>query len=119
MNVEIKYIQDAGIPDKERLVLKVLKDDDIGYYAIFNTVFIGENVSTDVKNTFWFPDKQVRAGDVVVLYTKKGDKKERVNLSGSTSHFFFWGLDKTIWAGKDDAVVLLEVKTWGAKKAVN
>lgn len=54
--------------------------------------------------------------DLVVLYTKKGDKSERLNKDGSTSHFFHWGLEKTIWNGKDDAVVLIEVKNWIAKK---
>ena len=39
MNVEIKYISDSAVADKERLVLQVLRDDDIGNYAVFKTTF--------------------------------------------------------------------------------
>ena len=116
MNVNIKYIKDAGIPEKERLILNVLKDSDIGYYLVFNTVFIDEKVSTNVKKTFWFPDKKVNAGDVIVLYTKKGEKSEKTNKDNTISHFFYWGLETTIWEGKDDAIALLEIKNWDAKK---
>jgi hypothetical protein len=119
MNVNIKYIKDAGVPDKERLVLKVITDDDIGYYTIFNTVFIEEKVSTEVKNTFWFPDKKVQKGDFIILYTKSGEQSEARNKAGTISHYFYWGLEKPIWGRKDDAVVLLEVKNWDVKKAVS
>jgi len=120
MTVIIRNIIDAGVQDKERLVLKVEKEDDIGYYVVFNNAFTAENtVSTKVKNAFWFPDKKVNTGDIVVLYTKSGAKNEKQNVDGTASHFFYWGLEKTIWDGKDNAVVLLEAKNWAAKKAVN
>lgn len=77
MNVNIKYIKDAGIPDKERLILSIFKEDDIGYYIIFNTVFIGEKVSTDIKHTFWFSDKKVHAGRFsCAIYKERRQKRE-------------------------------------------
>lgn len=118
MNVKIRTIRDNGIANKERLVLQVLRDDDIGYYIVFDTTFTGEGaVSNKVRHSYWFPDKKVRARDLVVLYTKIGIQSEKQNRDGTTSHFFYWGLDKTIWNKKGDCAVLLEVKDWRAKGA--
>lgn len=118
MTIIIRYIRDAGVLNKERLVLKVEKEDDVGYYMVFDTAFVDENkVSTNVKHTFWFPDKKVHTGDMVVLYTKSGVIVEKKNDDNTASHFFYWGLEKTIWGEKDDTAVLLEVKSWQAKRA--
>ncbi|HUU56532.1 MAG TPA: hypothetical protein VMW93_04250 [bacterium] len=118
MNIEIKAIRDSGTKDKERIVLRVLKDEDIGFYVIFDTTFTEEgNISNKVRHSFWFPDKKVRAGDLVVLYTKRGQAKEREKPRGITTHFFYWGLDKTIWNEEGDCGVLLKVSNWDVKGA--
>ena len=85
MNLKILGIMDAGIANKERLVLKVLRNDDIGYYVVFDTTFLEDgNVSNKVRHSYWFPDKEVQAGDLVVLYTKQGIMSERKQKDGST-----------------------------------
>jgi hypothetical protein len=116
MNVEIKAVRGISDIDNERIVLKVLKDDDIGYYIIFDTTFLEDGyVSNKVQHSYWFPDKQVRAGDLVVLYTRNGRTKEKQNKSGNTTHFFFQRLEKTIWNKGGDCAVLVKIKDWEAK----
>ena len=118
MNIEIKGIRDGGVTNKERLVLKVIADDDIGYYVVFDTTFTEDGkISNKVRHSYWFPDKKVRAGDLVILYTKVGTQSETQNNDGSTSHFFYMGLDKTIWNKQGDCAVLLEARNWSAKGA--
>ena len=115
MNVEIRYIADAGVASKERLVLRVLRADDIGSYVVFDTTFTSQgDVSNKVRHSFWFPDKNVRKGDLVVLYTKSGLASENKNQDGSTTHFFHWCLDKTVWNTDGDCAVLVHVDNWKA-----
>lgn len=118
MNLKIVGIKDAGIASKERLVLKVLRDDDIGYYVVFDTTFLGDGkVSNKVKHSYWFPDKEVQAGDLVILYTKQGFMNEKKHKNGFISHFFYWGLEMTVWNKEGDCVVLLQVDDWVTKGA--
>ncbi len=118
MNIEILGIRDPGVTNRERLVLKVLSDVDIGYYVVFDTTFTESGgVSNKVRHSYWFPDKKVQAGDLVILYTKTGAQREIYNSDSSTSHFFYMGLDKTIWNKQKDCVVLLEARNWNAKGA--
>ncbi len=118
MSVKIKAIRDSGIVGKERLVLQVLGDNDIGYYIVFDTTFFEDGrVSNKVRHSYWFPDKKVHAGDLVILYTKPGTQSESQNKDGSTSHFFYWGLAKTIWNKEGDCAVLLEARNWSVKGA--
>lgn len=119
MNVIIKRIRDAGIEKKERIVLEVIKETDIGSYIVFNTTSLTEDsVSNEVRHTYWFPDKTVKTGDFVVLYTKSGKQKEILNKVGTTSHFFYWGLEKTILNNKEDYVILLEIRDYVSKSAL-
>lgn len=38
MNISIVKITDAGVGDKERLHLKALNSENIGYYVVFDTI---------------------------------------------------------------------------------
>jgi len=117
MNLKIRDILDAGALDNERLVINVLQDDDVGYFLVLDTTSVSEGtVSAKPKHTYWFPDKQVKIGDLVVLYTKKGTQSATQNKDGSTSHFFYWGFDNALWTKPDDAVLLLESRAWAVKR---
>lgn len=113
MNIKIRSITNPGDGQRERLVLKVLADDDIGRYAVFQATSDGESIyAFDVENAFWFPDKPVAAGDLVVLYTKRGAPREKAQKNGRTNHFFYWGIGGTIWHHGSYAPVLVEIKNW-------
>jgi len=119
MKMKITGIEDTGNLEKERIVLKVLDDVDVGRYAIFKSKKIGDKkVSNKVSLTFWFQDQPVKKDDLVVVYTKAGTYKSTVNPSGNTSHFFYWDLSSAIW-NNEDAVVLLNVGEWSVEFVKN
>jgi hypothetical protein len=112
MSIVISSIADQGLALKERLVLRVLTDTDVGRYAVLRTASLEGMATTLVKNTFWFPDKAVSAGDYVVLYSKAGTPKEKPLKKGGTSHFFYWGHSEALWSSPSEAAVLLQIETW-------
>jgi hypothetical protein len=112
MNVTIKAIRNAGELYKERLVIEVLKRVDVGSYAVFSTTSQDNGISSEINQSFWFPDKKVKAGDLVVLYTKEGINKTKTYPNDLTAHFFYWGLEEPIWNDPDDTAVLIEIADW-------
>lgn len=112
MKLEMKSIQDQGIIGKERIVMKALSRLDVGQFAVLQAGYSGEGVNTSTNDCYWFPDKIVEEGDWVVLYTKSGNEKEKVQKSGVTAHFFYWGKDLPKWKTKSWAPVVLQVDSW-------
>ncbi|HMH45457.1 MAG TPA: hypothetical protein VK557_18360 [Pyrinomonadaceae bacterium] len=116
MNVELKAVRNAGDLDHERVVLRVRLPDDIGLYVIGDSESIDpESISGRLHRMFWFPDGRVSAGDLVILYSKKGKDKAKKNKSGSTSHFYYWGFTHPIWNEPDSAAVLIKIKDFTFK----
>lgn len=115
MNIEIDSIKDSGIIDKERVVFKANQACELGKYIVALSTSVNENsFSSHLRNTFWFPDKELKVGDLVVLYSKKGDKSSIVNEDGSNTHFYYWGLDNPLSATSKACIVLLET-SWITK----
>lgn len=111
MNINITKILDPGIVDKERLVMKVVSSDDIGRYIVFDTVETGPSTfSSRPKNVYWFPDGEVSAGDLVVLYSKKGNSTKQKNPDGTTTYFFYWGKQTSLWNNSEDGAALLRIE---------
>ena len=120
MNVNIKDIKYRGDLHEERLILEVSMDDDIGRYVVFDTAAAEDGgVSNRVKRAYWFPDKAVSAGDLVVLYTRAGQPKIKRNSGDFTTHFFYWGLDQPVWDRPGKLAVLLKTQDWQAKNPVD
>lgn len=120
MKLQIKRAVDIGNPEKERIVLNVLEDCDCGNFMIFDTTFVDESqVSNRVRHSFWLPDKEVHMGDLVVIYTKKRSDSEKENSDGTKTHFFYMGLDKTIWNEHGDCATLVEISDWSFKQIRN
>jgi len=112
MRIQIKGIRDADDVTRERLVLQVTEPTDIGRYLVGRSEAVGENqVSNDLRQIFWFPDKPVRPGDLVILYSKVGTANEKNNARGSTSHFFYWGKIAAVW-DEVSAAVLIRAADW-------
>lgn len=104
---------DVGVADKERLVLNIKEDLMIGDYAMFATRKPSKSVLAGrQKAAFWFPDVELKAGDVVVVYTKAGPRKQKDLGEGKTAQFFYWGLPEPIWADAERCLVLLKVESW-------
>jgi hypothetical protein len=115
MKIEIQSIADKGAIEKERLVLKVRADTDIGDHLVIQTGFNDGEVTIGTYQTYWFPYKSVSVGDLVVLYTKSGKENTKELKSGRAAHFFYWGLDSSIWGRKDRAPVVLHAPEWVSK----
>jgi len=118
MNLTFSSFADAGDLSKERLILKAKSDLAIGNYAVFVSGVTADGTATAGKKTaFWFPDGDVKANDLVVLYTKTGIASKKVLKSGATAHFFM-GLQNPQWEalGRRGAVILRAVE-WTFKPA--
>ena len=116
MRVEIVAVRDAGILDRERVVLKVLAKTDIGQYLLAKTRPAEgmAAVSSELRQVFWIPDAPVETGDFVTVYTKSGTNGKVENKAGSKTHLFHRGLSTSIW-GKEDIPILLEISDWSSK----
>ena len=115
MKIDIQSIADKGNYDKERLILKVRTDTDIGNYIVIQSGFNDGEVTIVTFQTYWFPYKAVSAGDLVVLYTKSGKENEKELQEGKRAHFFYWGLSSEIWKRNDRAPVILHAPEWVSK----
>ncbi|MGO9121037.1 MAG: hypothetical protein ACLQPD_25925 [Desulfomonilaceae bacterium] len=113
MKLRIQKIADRGNLEKERIVLRAVADTDVGVFAIFQVNTDRGNITSDVKDAFWFPDQRVSAGDMVVMYTKQGRDKPKFDESGRKIHFFYWGKDQPRW-NKNFVPVLLSIADWEA-----
>jgi hypothetical protein len=113
MNLEIVNIENAGELARERLVLKASADLDVGVYVVFRGRNIGEEKiqSGRQDEAYWFPDKQIKSGDLVILYTKVGTTSEKVLDTGRTARFYYWQLDHAIWT-KGHSPVVIDTKTY-------
>lgn len=117
MKIDILGIPDRGIANKERLYLKVNMNTNLLYYLVCDSILVAlERVSNLPRYSFWFPKKEVNAGDSVILYTKSGTDLSKSNPDGTSTHFFYWGLEKTIWNTPDDCAILFEINSWQTSK---
>ncbi len=112
MKLQIKRIADAKIINDERFVLKASGNTDVGNYLVLCSGLLDGEISNKLQNSYWFPDTRIERGDNVVLYTKAGRDRKKSLPDGSTSHFFYWGLDKPIWNLEKNAPVLIHVESW-------
>lgn len=117
MNVEIKRVIGDDHIDTERLILQVTGGDNLSNYAVVDgqSTMFGRVPKKD-RHVFWFPSREVNAGDTVILYTKRGkpgflDKDE-------SRHVFYWNLDEGIWTSKNDSALLIRMMDWTVKKVV-
>jgi hypothetical protein len=115
MKLEIRSVADKGNHQKERLVLKVISNTDIGDYLLIQAGYNEEGVTIGTYHTYWFPYKSVSASDLVILYTKSGKDSEKEIKQGKKAHFFYWGINDSIWNRRDRAPVLLHAPEWVSK----
>jgi hypothetical protein len=118
MKLNIRSFADTGDFEKERMSLKVLANTNIGAYAVlFEPSNIDGDPTSGRKTAYWFPDLDVEAGDMIILYTKDGERRTKELATGHTAHFFYWGLKNPIWNTRKGGCVLLSVDEWQWKQA--
>lgn len=114
MKIKFLYIKDNGVLDKERVVLLVEEDCDLGHYLIATSHFKPDagTFSSKIKNVFWFPDREVKKGDKIIVYTKKGIHNKQENEDQTTSHFFYWGIEAPLNSKNDETCVVVFNASW-------
>lgn len=114
MNITLRSVISRGDYQKERVTFRCNADTDVGQYLFLQTDSNDGLPTTGVKRTFWFPDKTVRKGDLIVLYTRSGTQSEKVLTTGSKAHFFYWGVPVPAWREDGISAVILHAPEWDA-----
>ena len=110
--MKIVKIIDTNNLEKERVLFQVDSNEDLDFYMLFNSEKTSEGkVKRRPKNVFWFPARQLKVGDSVVLYTKSGNTSQVTNSDGTTTYFFYWNLPATIW-NEETTPVLFTLESW-------
>ena len=114
MDLEILYIKDNGNLDKERVVMRVNEDCDLGHYLLALSHINPETstFSSKISHVFWLPDREVKKGDKVIVYTKKGIHNKQENEDQTTSHFFYWGMEAPLNSKNDETCVVVFNASW-------
>ena len=113
MELVITGIGDKGDLRNERIGLKVLKDCELKYYQLFKSYKLDSGgFYNRSKDVYWFYPKKVKAGDKVVVYTKRGEDNSEVKEDGTTVHFIYWGLSEAIFTDDKKIVVLSQINDW-------
>lgn len=113
MSLSVRSVHNHGNASDELVIIDVIKACNLQYWMICDTTFQSStHISDKLRHMFWFPDKQVSAGDVVVLHTKIGTNTSRPMANGYSRHDLFWQLRTSVWNNDYDAAVLFEIKDW-------
>jgi hypothetical protein len=117
MSLVIENILGVGDLERERVVLRVRgAPTDIGKYALLSVRSDGNIIrGGNIQRGYWFSDRECAPGDLVVLYSKKGNRKQKKNSAGYTSHFFYWGLEQPRWKPGTNAALIIKMENWQTK----
>lgn len=113
MRVRLVQIADRGIANQERVHLSVLQDATLAFYVVLATYFSPpDRVMPGTVAAYWFPTQLVKPGDQVVLFTGAGTPQSRREPNGTTTHFYYWGMSKTLFNHPNARAVLVEAENW-------
>jgi predicted Mrr-cat superfamily restriction endonuclease len=110
MNLELRGIENIGDLDRERVVMRAIQNVDIGDYAVLRCNPAENGVASgNVPGAFWFLDKTINKGDLVVLYSKSGVSSAKTGLHRVT-YFYYWGKSQSQWT--DHKIALVHTSSW-------
>ena len=113
MKLKILGIRDAGRLQDERVLFEADDDGNVGAYVVLVSRVVGENrVSSLLRNPYWFPDRDIKKGDLIVLYSRAGTYNAIDNKDASKSHFFYIGSMQPLYQNDADCVIVMESNPW-------
>lgn len=115
MKLELRSIIAPGDLKNERLTLRALSNLDVGDYLVAQTMLVDDYPTTSFDHMIWFPFKEIESGDLVVIYTKSGDSREKVLSKGNKAHFFYLDLKSPIWDEAGKGAIVLHTPSWHSK----
>ena len=102
---------DRGIPNKERIMIRVLKSTEMAQYGVllgWNIEGQGAPTQPYNDNFYWFGDGVVQPNDTIFLYTGAGEpRKTTVEGTGTPAYVLHWGRPFTLFA--DSSIVPMVV----------
>lgn len=110
MALKIVEINSKGNKDSEFVKLEVLNDCNLSEYVIFDTTFRTSNsVSNKQRHVYLFPYQSVKEGDIIYLYTKKGNDESTDYKYNPNTHKLFWNLNQAVWNNSGDKAILIRM----------
>ena len=114
MKLNILGIRDAGSIDKERIIFLVDGEGDLGQFITAVSIVNNNSMSAGITDVLWFPDQTVNDGDLIVLYTKSGQKRSVDNKDTSKSWFFYRGLHESLFSETNKCAIVFQLSNWSS-----
>lgn len=108
------YIEQGDIAD-ERVAFRATEDCNLKFYMVVLVEKISDQYFSQPIKSFWFPPKDVKKGDWIVIYTKGGPRTSKANEDGTTSYFYYLDLESAVYNKDNDGLVIVEISTWNTK----
>lgn len=104
-------IHDRGVPNQERIVIRVNDTVDLGQYGLMVGVRATSGMAFPIKdNLLWFGDAVVSQGDWIFIYTGHGKPKD--SLLPNTNNRIYslhWGRDWTVFSNQELLPILFRI----------
>jgi hypothetical protein len=93
MKLKVLSIHEQGSANKEFVWLEVVESCNLKYYGLADTTYSSDDkISDKLRHFFWFPSREVKKGERIVLRTGTGTNDQYTTTDGKKVHRFYWGL---------------------------
>jgi hypothetical protein len=109
-SLKIERAENGSTPDLEKIVLKVLEDTNLKFYAIIDKTFDDGKESDTFRHFYRFPNQIAKKGEFVILHSNEGingptgPNKEK---NTAKTYHYYWGSKSCIWNDKGDTAKLI------------
>ena len=95
----------------EHVLLKAKSDCAIAQFLLADGRHSEETqVANRVRNAYWFPETEIKAGEYVSVWTKSGKNSTGEMIDGTTIHRFYWNLPSSVWNAAGDCALLFKLQ---------
>ena len=107
MNLVITNIYNEDL-QTERVVLTARNACNLSRFLLFDSTYDERgHVTNKERHLKVFPSINLKRGDTVTLYTKRGNNViPAANPNAPVNYFIFWGLDHKVWNNTGDRAYL-------------
>lgn len=114
MDIDVIKVRDADSAE-ERIVLYVNQDCNLSWFIVVVSLSMERNLQFNKERFFMIlPSLDVKKGDYIWLYSKKGEYESFPNKSSSTTHVLYWNLDHSFLNGQK-SIYLFHFDQWTSK----
>jgi hypothetical protein len=107
--LQIIKINNSGEVSSEYVFIEVVADCNAGDYLLTDSTYGADNApSNKLRHVFFFPSKEMKAGEYIVLWTKSGTYNLGKTSTNSPQHNLHWNLKETVWNITGDKAFLFK-----------